>query len=83
MTCTAPLLVPFASSPVAPTARSGAPSPLRSPTNATDAPKLSLSARPSLPSARSLISRERFTEPSVFISTTCMAPLSVPPASSR
>ena len=83
MTCTAPLVSPPASSPVAPTAISGTPSPLRSPNDATDTPKKSSLSRRGPFSVPLSIPAVRFMEPSRFMSMTCTAPLLTPPASSQ
>ena len=81
--CTAPALeTPAASSFIAPTARSGTPSPLMSPADVTDMPKKSLSASRGPFSVPPLISAVFLTVPSAPISIMCTEPLSVPPAPS-
>ena len=74
-TCTAPLLLPPASSRGLPAAKSGTPSPSMSPTKETDLPKkspeLSVTASPSM-------TEDDFTVLSAFISRTCTAPAPLP-----
>ena len=77
-TCTSPA----EPAPGAPAAMSGVPSASMSPSAAADEPNASPSASDGPPGVDELISDALFTVPSRFISTTCTAPLSVPPASS-
>ena len=82
MMCTAPRSVPPASSPQAPAAMSGTPSPSRSPIPATDMPKRSSFDRVGPFAVSSFIAMASFTEPSAFMNIICMAPWLFPPASS-
>ena len=83
MTCRAPTDVPeAASSPGAPAARSGTPSPSRSPTAASDEPNASSFASEGPFGVDELISAALFTVPSRFISSRWTAPRPLPPASS-
>ena len=74
-TCTAPLLLPPSSSSVLPAAKSGTPSPSKSPTKETDLPKrssgLSATEFPSM-------TKDDFTDLSAFINRTCTEPLPLP-----
>ena len=79
---TAPLWLPPASSPQAPAATSGTPSPSRSPMPATDEPKLSLSASDGPFAVVEFISAVLFTVPSEFRNSTCSTPLLLCPSSS-
>ena len=79
---TAPRSAPPASSPVAPTARSGTPSPSRSPTEAADAPNESYADSEGPLAVLPLISTVRFTVSLAFMNMTWTAPRSTPPASS-
>ena len=81
-TWTAPLWLPPASSPHAPAAMSGTPSPSRSPRPAAEAPKLSLSASEGPFAVVEFISAVLFTVPSEFMYRMWSAPLPLPPASS-
>ena len=82
-TCSAPRSVLPVSSRLAPTARSVTPSPSRSPSDATEAPKLSPSASVGLPLVPLPIFTLLFTVPFAFSRSTCTAPRYVPPVSSR
>ena len=77
---TAPRLPPPSSSPGAPAARSGTPSPSMSPTPATDAPKLSLPASEGPLAVDPSSSTVSFTVPSRFMNDRWTAPTSpLPP----
>ena len=82
MTWSAPRPAPPASSPVAPAAMSGTPSPSRSPIPETEAPSMSWSASEGPLGVALLISAVRFTPPSRLSSMTWSAPRPCPPASS-
>ena len=76
-TCSAPLLLlPPLSSHLLPTARSGTPSPSRSPTNETASPKLSC-ALMDTPEPSRMVDAD-FTVLSWFIRSTCTAPVPLP-----
>ena len=81
-TWTAPLWPPPASSPQAPAATSGTPSPSRSPRPAAEKPKLSLFASDGPLGVVELISAVPFTVPSEFMNRTWTAPLLRCPSSS-
>ena len=78
MTCTAPLESPPASSPGAPAATSGTPSPSKSPMPATDEPKLSLSASEGPLGVPAPIHAMLATVPSLSMNMTRTAPVSRP-----
>ena len=76
ITCTAPRRFPPSSSPFAPTAMSGTPSPSTSPMPATEVPNSSSSASDGPFAVVELISVVFLIVPSEFIKSTCTAPLS-------